>query len=209
VQYLNRRLSAAMWSRVLLLWLTFGLAAVALGGVTIALGQFVQDNVRDELEAQQITFPAEDELDADERAISGLVDNAGEQLTTGNQAQIYANMIALHLRQAAERAGYPGATYATLGGTQGELRAAVAAAEEAEDDEALEDAQAELEAVTNLRNTMSTGNNLRASLFSAYGWDNVATGVTVAGVVILVLSLLFFGLFLYELRRGHLPPSEE
>lgn len=209
MQYLNRRLSAAMWSRVLLLWLTFGLAAVALGGVTIALGQFVQDNVRDELEAQQITFPAEDELDADERAISGLVDNAGEQLTTGNQAQIYANMIALHLRQAVERAGYPGATYATLGGTQGELRAAVAAAEEAEDDEALEDAQAELEAVTNLRNTMSTGNNLRASLFSAYGWDNVATGVTVAGVVILVLSLLFFGLFIYELRRGHLPPSEE
>lgn len=209
MQYLNRRLSAAMWSRVLLLWLTFSLAAVALGGVTIALGQFVQDNVRDELEAQQITFPAEDELDADERAISGLVDNAGEQLTTGNQAQIYANMIALHLRQAAERAGYPGSTYATLGGTQGELRAAIAAAEEAEDEEALEDAQAELEAVTNLRNTMSTGNNLRASLFSAYGWDNVATGVTVAGVVILVLSLLFFGLFIYELRRGHLPPAEE
>lgn len=209
MQYLNRRLSAAMWSRVLLLWLTFGLAAVALGGVTIGLGRFVQDNVRDELVAQQITFPAEDELDDDERAIPGLVDNAGEQLTTGNQAQVYADMIALHLRQAAERAGYPGATYATLGGTQAELRAAVAAAEEAADDEAIEEAQAELEAVTSLRNTMSTGNNLRASLFSAYGWDNVATGITVAGVVILVLSLLFFGLFIYELRRGHLPPSQE
>jgi hypothetical protein len=198
-----------MWSRVLLLWLTLGIAAVVLGGVTIGLGQFVRNNVRDELKSQQISFKAEGELTDEERAISGLVENAGEPLTTGNQAQIYANMIALHLRQMAERAGYPGATYATLGGTQGELRAAVAAAEEAEDNEALEEAQAELDAVTNLRNTISTGNNLRASLLSAYGWDNVATGVTVTGVGILVLSLLFFGLFIYELRRGHLPPSED
>jgi len=209
MQYLNRRLSAAMWSRVLLLWLTLGIGAVILGGVTIGLGQFVRDNVRDELKAQQITFKAEDELTDEERAISGLVENAGEPLTTGNQAQIYANMIALHLRQMAESAGYPGSTYATLGGTQGELRAAVAAAEEAEDNEALEEAQAQLDAVTNLRNTMSTGNNLRASLLSAYGWDNVATGTTVTGVGIVVISLLFFGLFIYELRRGHLPPSED
>src|SRR5690606_22389355 len=106
--------------------------------------------------------------------------------------------IGLHLRQSAEEAGYPGAAYATLGGVQRELRAAVAAATESGDEAAIEEAQAELAAVTNLRNTMLTGSTLRVTLLSAYGWDNVATGVTAAGGFILVLALVFFALFAYE-----------
>jgi hypothetical protein len=112
------------------------------------------------------------------------------------------------MREAAEEAGYPGAVYATLGGIQRQLRAEVAAATESGDETALEEAQAELTAVTNLRNTMLTGSNLRGNLLSAYGWDNVATGVIVAGVFTIVLALVFFVLFIYELRRGHLPPTE-
>jgi hypothetical protein len=112
------------------------------------------------------------------------------------------------MRESAEEAGYPGAAYATLGGVQREFRAAVAAAEEAGDSAALEEAQAQLTAVTNLRNTMLTGSNLRGNLLSAYGWDNVATGVTAAGAAVLVLALVFFVLFIYEWRRGHLPPTE-
>ena len=38
--------------------------------------------------------------------------------------------------------------------------------------------------------------------------DNVATGITTGGAVILVLSLVFFVLFFYEWRRGHLPATE-
>jgi hypothetical protein len=95
-----------------------------------------------------------------------------------------------------------------LGGTQREFRAAVAAATEAGDDAALAEAQEGLTAVTNLRNTMLTGSNLRGNLLSAYGWDNVATGVTAAGAFILALSLVFFVLFFYEWQRGHLPPTE-
>jgi hypothetical protein len=65
-----------------------------------------------------------------------------------------------------------------------------------------------LAAATGLRNTLLTGNNLKGSLLSAYGWDNVATGVSVGGVAILVLALVFLVLFVYELRQGHLPPTE-
>ena len=112
------------------------------------------------------------------------------------------------MRESAEEAGYPGAAYATLGGVQRELRAAVAAATESGDETALEEAQAGLTTVTNLRNSMLTGSNLRGNLLSAFGWDNVGTGVTATGAFILVLALGFLVLFFYEQRRGHLAPTE-
>lgn len=208
MKYLNHRLSAAMWSRVLLLWLTLSIGALVVGGMALGLGRFVQDNIRNELAVQQISFSAAEQLSDEERAIPGLVDNAGQQVTTGNQARIYSELIALHMRGSAEGAGYPDAAYATLGGIQRELRAAVAAATEAGDETALEEANAELTTVTNLRNTMLTGSNLRGNLLSAYGWDNVGTGVTAAGAFVLALALVFFVLFFYEWRRGHLPPTE-
>lgn len=208
MKYLNHRLSAAMWSRVLLLWITLAIGAVVLGGISVGLGRFIQDNIRNELTAQQISFAPEDRLSDEERAIPGILENAGQPLTTGNQARIYSDLIALHTRGSTEQAGYPDATYATLGPIQREFRAAVTAATESGDTEALEQAQEDLTAVTNLRNTLLTASNLRGNLFSAYGWDNVATGVTAAGAVVLVLAVVFFVLFVYELRRGHLQPSE-
>ena len=208
MKYLNHRLSAAMWGRVLLLWLVLALGALVVGGIAFGMGRFIQDNIRNELVSQQISFPAQEALSDLEQQIPGMVENAGQPLATGNQARVYSELMALHLREAAEEAGYPGAAYATLGGSQRELRAAVAAATESGDETALEQAQADLAAVTNLRNTMLTGSTLRGNLLSAYGWDNVATGVTAAGVAILVLALVFFVLFIYEWRRGHLPPTE-
>jgi hypothetical protein len=208
MKYLNHRLSAAMWARVILLWLILSVSALVVGGIALGLGQFVQDNIRDELAVQQISFSPEDQLSDEERQIPGLVENAGKPLTTGNQAQVYSELIALHMRESAEAAGYPDAAYATLGGIQRELRAAVAAATDSGDEAELEEAQAELTTVTNLRNTMLTGSTLRGNLLSAYGWDNVATGVTAAGAFALVLGVVFFVLFLYEWRRGHLPPTE-
>lgn len=208
MKYLSYRLSAAMWARVLLLWLVLAIGALVLGGVSIGLGQFVHNNITDELESQDISFPEEEGLTDEERAIDGLEENAGEQVLTGNQAKIYSEMIALHASESAERAGYPGATYASLGTIQRQLRADVAAATEAGDEEAIEAANTELTNVTNLRNTLLTASNLRGNLLSAYGWDNVSTGAIVTGVLIIVLSLVFFGLFFFELRRGHLPPVE-
>jgi hypothetical protein len=205
---LTYRLSAAMWARVLLLWFVLALAALAVGGAALGLGRFVQDNIRTELSSQQISFSAADKLTDEEKALPGVLENAGLPVTTGNQAQIYSQLIGLHMGNSAEEAGYPGAVYATLGGIQRELRAAVASATESGDEAAIKEAQDKLTAVTNLRNTMLTGSNLRGNLLSAYGWDNVATGVTAAGVGVLVLALVFFVLFIYEWRRGHLPSTE-
>jgi hypothetical protein len=208
MKYLKLRLSAAMWARVLLLWLTLSIVALVLGVAGIGLGQFIQSNIRAELVSQQITFASEDRLSDEERAIPGIVENAGQQLTTGNQARVYSEYIGLHLRESAAEAGYPDAVYATLGGVQREFRAAVTAATEAGDEAALAEAQESLTAVTNLRNTMLTGSNLRGNLLAAYGWDNVATGIITAGAVIVVLAVVFFVLFIYEIWRGHLPPAE-
>lgn len=208
MNYLSHRLSAAMWSRVVLLWVTLSVGALIVGGIAIGLGRFIQDNIRNELTTQQISFNAAEQLSDEEKAIPGLLENAGQPLVTGNQARVYSELIGLHMSESANEAGYPGAAYATLGGAQRELRAAVAAATEAGDEEAIAEAQAKLTTVTNLRNTMLTGSNLRGNLLAAYGWDNVATGVMAAGAVILVMSVVFFVLFFYEWRRGHLPPTE-
>jgi hypothetical protein len=207
MKYLSYRLSAAMWSRVLLLWLTLTIGALVVGGVAIGLGRFVQDNIRTELASQQITFNTVDKMADEEKQIPGMVENAGQQLTTGNQAKVYSELIALHVRNSAESGGYPDATYATLGGIQRQLQAALKAVDP-KDQAAVDEAQAKVTAVTNLRNTMQTASNLRGNLLSAYGWDNVATGVTATGAFILILAIVFFGLFVYEWRRGHLPPAE-
>lgn len=207
--YLDRKLSAAMWGRVQLLWLVLAVVALLAGIGFIALGQYVRANIKDELTSQQISFPAEDAMTEEERAIDGITDHAGEPLEDGNQARIYAEMILLHMRESAVDAGFPDATYATLGGPQREARAAVAAAQEAGDEAALATAQAQLDSITQLRNTMLTGSNLRGNLLSAYGWDNVGFGVMVTGIAIILLSLVFFLLFLFERRRGHLPAVED
>jgi hypothetical protein len=206
--YLNHRLSAAMWGRVQLLWLVLAVVALVAGVFFLWMGNFVRDNISDELSSQQITFPAAEALTEEERAIDGMVENAGEALETGDQAKVYSEYILLHMEESAAEAGYPDATYATLGGPQREARAAVAAAQEAGDEAAEAEAQATLDAITQLRNTMLTGSNLRGNLLSAYGWDNVGLGVMIAGGVVVLLAVVFFLLFLFERRRGHLPPAD-
>jgi len=208
LKFLSYRLSAAMWARVLLLWFILAVSALVVGGAALAMGQFVQGNIRNELAAQQISFSAADKLTDEEKQLPGIVENAGQALTTGNQAQVYAGLIGLHLQEAAAGAGYPDASYATLGGIQGGLKTAVTTATASGDQAAIDKAQTNLTTVTNLRNTMLTGSTLRGTLLSAYGWDNVGTGITLGGAFILVLALVFFVLFVYEGRRGHLPPTE-
>jgi hypothetical protein len=208
MSYLSHRLSAAMWARVQVLWLTLAIAALLVGGIAIGMGVFIRSNIAEELSSQQISFAPAENLSEQEQAIPGMVENAGQPLVTGNQARVYSELILLHMQESAEEAGYPGAAYATLGQAQRELRAEVAAATEANNEEALADAQQRLDAVTQLRNTMLTGSNLRGNLLSAFGWDNVGLGVIVVGGLICVLALVFFMLLLFERRRGHLPPTE-
>jgi hypothetical protein len=205
MEYLSRPLSPAMWVRALFLWGILAIGALLIGIAAIWGGLYIRGNVEDELSAQMIMFPAEERLTDAEREIDGLVENAGESLTTAEQARIYSDYILLHMNESAEAAGYPGATYATLGSPQRELRGEVQAARDAGDEAALEEAEAQLTEVTALRNTMLTGSNLRANLLSAYGWGNVGDGVLYVGIGIIVIAIVFAALFVLEWRKGHLP----
>jgi hypothetical protein len=71
---------------------------------------FAENNVRDQLKAQKIFFPPENKLTAGERAKTGVRKYAGEQVDTGQKAEVYANQfIALHLSEIAN-----GKTYSEL-----------------------------------------------------------------------------------------------
>ena len=81
--------------------------------------RFAEGYVKDQLSEQHITFPAADALTDEESESACLVRYAGQALTTGKQAECYANdFIGLHLRAIAD-----GQTFADLGEPQSALRA--------------------------------------------------------------------------------------
>jgi hypothetical protein len=60
---------------------------------------FAKDNVRTQLEAQNISFPPAAALSDEEKQQEGVVKYAGQKITTGEQAEVYANQyIGLHLK---------------------------------------------------------------------------------------------------------------
>ena len=79
-----------------------------------ANANFANTYVTDQLSQQNITFKAADTLTDEEKGKPCLVEYAGQQLTTGKQAECYANnFIGLHLESTAG-----GKTYAELGAPQ-------------------------------------------------------------------------------------------
>ena len=88
------------------------LVLVAAGGLLTWGSNFADDYVGDELAAQNIFFPDQAALEEDGHA--DLVQYAGEQVTTGSEAEAYASYIDGHLAGIAD-----GATYADLGAVSG------------------------------------------------------------------------------------------
>jgi len=166
---------------------TFDLIA-SLGGLALAVvllvlavlfqqnADFAHDNVEDQLRQQQVVFPAEDALSEEERAQERVVEQAGEQVDTAEEAQIYADdYIALHLEGVAG-----GQTYAQVS----------AEAQQAPDDEELA-GQAQ---------TLFRGETLRGLLLTSYAFgtlgdkaQQVAVACFAGAAVFLVLAVL--GLF--------------
>lgn len=73
--------------------------ALVLAAVFHANADFAKGNVRDQLTAQNISFPPAEALSAEEKEQEGVVKYAGQQVTTGDQARVYANeFIGLHLK---------------------------------------------------------------------------------------------------------------
>jgi hypothetical protein len=89
-----------------------GLAALLIvaGGLLTWAHNFVTDEVRTQLSAQQIFFPPKGSSAIAGPEFAQMRQYAGQQLTTGAQAQVYADhFIAVHLKEVAG-----GQTYAQL-----------------------------------------------------------------------------------------------
>lgn len=148
---------------------------LALGGLLLWGNVFVNDQVHDQLAAQKIFFPPQGSDAIKGPQFADVRQYAGQQLTTGAQAQVYANdFIAVHL---AEVAG--GKTYAEVS----------SAAQADPNNEGLK-AQAD---------TLFRGTTLRGLLLNAYAFSEVATiaGIAAwvsfgAAAVLLLLTVLGF-----------------
>ncbi len=75
-------------------------ALVVAGFIFRANAEFAKDNVSEQLTAQHISFPPAEALSDEEKQQDGVVKYAGQQVTTGDQARVFANeYIALHMNE--------------------------------------------------------------------------------------------------------------
>ncbi len=194
-------------SRIITLWAVLLVAVLFVGALALYLGTFIRSNVRDQLAAQQIVFTAASDLTAQEKAEDAcLTRYAGALLVTGDQARCYSDhYIALHTKESAVKAGFPGATYATLGKEQTTIRNEIAAAQKAGNQDAVKAANDRLTAATNLRTTMQTASTLRGQLLNAWGWDTFGIGILATGAALIVVGLVFAVALVYELASKAVP----
>lgn len=145
------------------------------GGLLSWGATFSDDYVYDELSSQNIFFPPEEALRAEGR--DDLVKYAGEQVTTGQQAEAYASFIDGHLDAIAD-----GQTYSEI-----DDAGAREAVEEARDAGASEAEIAELQEtadqLTAQRDSLFKGETLRGLLLSSYAWSTVGRIAGIASIV--------------------------
>ena len=140
---------------------------LVLGGAAIYGGNFEQDNVRDRLAPQNISFPPAEAMTPEERAEIG--EFAGAKVDTGVEAEAFARYIGGHLDAVNE-----GATYSET---------SAAAREEGLDPKVAADLQAKAD-------TLFKGESLRAMLLNAYGWWTVSTIAVYVGYAMVIAGLL-------------------
>jgi hypothetical protein len=187
---------------------------VALGLAMTTQYSFAQDYVKEELSAQKITFTAADKLtDAEKNWKAGsacLVTYGGQLMQTGAQAECYAKYyLAAHMDASATNAGFPGATYATLGGIRTGLSADIAAAKAKGDTAMAADTQKKLDAATSLRTTMQTGETLRGLLLTVYGFSVLGDKAGLAASILYGLAAVMFVLVVAGFVHAFITPKEK
>jgi hypothetical protein len=187
----------------------FSIGGVAIAALLLVAGivlsanaSFATTYVADQLAQQNITFKTADTLTAEEKQQPGLVKYAGQKLTTGKQAEVYANeIIGLHLKSTAG-----GKTYADLGAPQSALRAQLADAQK-NNPAAVPDLQKQLNDVTAQRETVFKGETLRGLLLTTYGFSEFGTKAGQAATVAYLAAALMFLLALAGLVHAFLTPA--
>ncbi len=172
-----------------------GLAALLIvaGGLLTWAHNFVQDEVHNQLAAQQIYFPKAGDEAIAAPEFAAMRQYAGKQLTTGDQAEVYADhFIAEHLKGIGG-----GKTYSQLSGEY----------------QAMSDAQKASPAGLALNGqiaTMFKGETLRGLLLNAYAFGKMGTIAGIAALVAFVgagAMLVLGGLGLWHSRR--VPETKE
>jgi hypothetical protein len=163
-------------------WTGLVLAIVLLvaGGLLTYASVFIGNQVHDQLAAQHISMPTAEQYGelspADQAALKPY---AGQQMTTGAQAQAYADhFIAVHLREIGG-----GKTYAQLSAAALANPKNTALAEQVQ--------------------TIFRGETLRGLLLNAYGWWQMAQIMLIGAIVAFVAAaaLLILSLFGIAHRR--------
>lgn len=184
----------------------FSAGALGLAGLLAVLGLVMTSNanfsegyVRDQLTQQHITFKPVAALTDEEKQSACVVKFAGQALTTGKQAECYANdFIALHLKSIGG-----GQTFADLGVPQSALRTQVADAVKA-NDPALAGLQKQLADISAQRETVFKGETLRGLLLTSFGFsilgDKAAQAATVAYSAAALMALLALAGFVHAFR---------
>lgn len=164
---------------------------LAAGGMLTWANNFVSTQVHDQLAAQKIFFPPKGSDAIKGPEFKDMQQYAGQQLTTGAQAKVYANsFIGVHLKEIGG-----GQTYAQLSS------------------QAL--ANPNDTALAAKVNTMFKGETLRGLLLNAYAFGTMATIAGIAAIVSFVAAaglLLLSVLGLWHSRRAKvettvLPPQ--
>ena len=164
--------------------LLMAIVLLVAGGLLTWASVFIGDQVHDQLAAQKIFFPAAGSAAVKGAEFAAMRQYGGQQLTTGAQAQTYANhFIAVHLSEVAA-----GKTYAE-----------VSTALQADPTNTKLQAQAD---------TLFKGNTLRGLLLNAYAFGTMSSLAMIAAVVSFVAAALMLLLSLLGFRHSHRVPAE-
>jgi len=200
----------------------FSIGGVGLAALLLIIGVVMSSNadfsnryVTDQLSQQKITFKQLSALTDEEKQAPCLVEFAGRELTTGKQAECYANeFIGLHVKTSGG-----GKTYAEIGDVQTAVRAQVAAVQsggaQAANDPAVADLQKQLATLTAQRETVFKGETLRGILLTSYGFSELGNKAEQASTVVYLGAILLLALsaagFVHALvtprNRAFAPPD--
>ena len=188
---------AIRW-RIISLQAMLVVIVAAASGFLFYEGSFVTGMVHDQLVAQQIFFPGTDQIKAGGALDPAefpqeIRDQAGKQVTDGNQARIYAqDFLGKHLQGVAN-----GKTYAQMGSVSAPIQAQLANTPKTDPNYAV--LQGQLATIAGQKSTLFTGEMLRSTLLNSYGWWTLGVYTTYAGIGLMIAALGVLGALVFEL----------
>ena len=168
---------------------------LVLGLVLMNQANFAKTYVKDQLSQQKIVFTPVKGLSPEEKKVTCLVSNAGKPLTTGKQAECYANeYIGLHVTEIND-----GKTYSQSSGESRALAEKAKAAMEANpDDPAAIKLDADAKVAAAKVDSLFRGETLRGLLLTSYGFSVFGERAQQAALV----SFLAFGVLFIATIAG-------